>query len=53
MKVQILIDNPNSWIIPYAKKLISKIEKQIDSKVNLVYSHDQVDSGDILIFIIL
>ena len=51
MKVQILIDNPNSWIIPYAKKLISKIEKQIDSKVNLVYSHDQVDSGDILILL--
>lgn len=51
MKVQILIDNPNSWIIPYAKKLISKIEKQINSKVNLVYSHDQVDSGDILILL--
>jgi methionyl-tRNA formyltransferase len=51
MKVQILIDNPNSWIIPYAKKLISKIEKKIDSKVNLIFSHENVLSGDILILL--
>ena len=32
MKVQILIDNPNSWIIPFAKNIISKIEIKINSK---------------------
>ena len=48
MKIQILIDNPNSWIIPYAKKLIQQIKEKITSDVKLIHSHKEVISGDIL-----
>ena len=48
MKIQILIDNPNSWIIPYAKNLISKINEIKNCSVKLVFFHNDVISGDIL-----
>lgn len=48
MKIQILIDNPNSWIVPYAKNLVTEIKKKIHSEVKIIYSHKDVVSGDIL-----
>lgn len=48
MKIQILIDNRNSWIIPYAKKLVIYIKEKITSDIKIIYSHEEVVSGDIL-----
>lgn len=42
-----LIDNVNSWIIPYAKELV----EGLDSKghvAKLIHQHREVESGDIL-----
>lgn len=47
MKVQILVDNKNSWYIPFAKKLEKKLSETIDS-VNLIHEHDEVVEGDVL-----
>jgi methionyl-tRNA formyltransferase len=47
MKIQILIDNPNSWVIPYAEKLVSLL-KEMGHNVFLIYKHSDVVSGDIL-----
>lgn len=47
MKVQFLIDNPNSWIIPYAEDLVVKIV-QLDHDAALINRHDEVVQGDIL-----
>ena len=50
MKVQLLIDNPNSWIIPYSitfKQLM--FEKGIN--ITIIYNHDSVEEGDVLIML--
>ena len=47
MKIQILIDNPNSWMINYAEDFVKSISK-ISSDVKLIYSHKDVLKGDIL-----
>jgi methionyl-tRNA formyltransferase len=47
LKIQVLIDNVNSWIIPYAKELV----EGLDSKghvAKLIHQHREVESGDIL-----
>lgn len=47
MKIQILIDNPDSWIIPFAKRWVKKQTiNGIDC--SLVYEEDSVSRGDIL-----
>jgi len=51
MLIQILIDNYNSWIIPYAKKLIAKIERNHKFDVILVHRHKDVIKGEILILL--
>ena len=48
MLVQLLVDNSNSWIIPYAIKLKEKIIKQFSFSVNLIYKHEDVINGDVL-----
>tara|TARA_B110000027_G_C16077093_1_gene281856 strand:+ start:281 stop:916 length:636 start_codon:yes stop_codon:yes gene_type:complete len=48
MKIQILVDNPNSWIIPHLKNLISSIKQKKNCHVKLFHSHEDVESGDIL-----
>jgi methionyl-tRNA formyltransferase len=45
MKITILTDNPNSWIIPYVEKLKNILNKH---EVNHVFSHNNINSGDIL-----
>lgn len=47
MKVQVLVDNPNSWIIPYAKKLVNSLEV-LGHESNLIYNHAEIGKGDIL-----
>ena len=47
INVQILVDNPNSWIIPYAKILVDKI-KNMGHKCFLLFKHNEVKKGDIL-----
>lgn len=47
MKVQILVDNLNSWMIPYAKKLTYKL-RELNIKVQLLHNHEDIEHGDIL-----
>jgi len=46
MKIQILVDNPLSWILPYAKELNSKLSSA--HEVKLIHRHDDVEKGDVL-----
>lgn len=46
MKIQILVDNPKSWIVPYAKDLVDELSDLHDCK--LIFNHDEVEKGDIL-----
>lgn len=48
MLVQILVDNPNSWIVPYAKKLVTLIEKEVQFNSVLIFEHESVIKGEIL-----
>jgi methionyl-tRNA formyltransferase len=48
MKVQILIDNTNSWILPYSKDLVSNIYEEFGIKVSLLFKHEDVENGDLL-----
>ena len=48
MLIQILVDNPNSWIVPYAIKLKELLIKQFNFSVSLIYKHEDVIKGDVL-----
>jgi methionyl-tRNA formyltransferase len=48
MLVQLLVDNPNSWIIPFTIKLKEKIEKQFSFSVSIISNHEDVIEGDFL-----
>lgn len=50
MKVQVLCDNPNSWIIPYAKELVGDIAALGHSSV-LLHNGEEVTEGDVLIML--
>lgn len=47
LRIQILIDNPDSWIMPYASELISKLTKD-GHIVKIIHKHADVSEGDIL-----
>jgi methionyl-tRNA formyltransferase len=47
MFIQILVDNPNSWIIPYAHELKNKLIT-FKHNVKLIHLHNEVRTGDIL-----
>lgn len=47
MKVQILVDNPNSWIIPYADELVELLKGR-DIESSLHHTAEEITSGDIL-----
>ncbi|MFL0162053.1 formyltransferase family protein [Aquirufa salirivi] len=47
MKIQILVDNPNSWIIPYAERLLDTCKSNGFNAI-LLFNHDEVEEGDIL-----
>lgn len=42
--VSILIDNPNSWIVPFGKVLLEKV-KSMDFDVTLVHSQEDIPNG--------
>ena len=48
MLVQLLVDNPNSWIIPYVIKLKEEIIKKFNFPVKLIYKHEDVIKGEVL-----
>ena len=48
MKVQILVDNRNSWIIPFAKEITQEITDRYNTKANLIHEHQDVEEGDVL-----
>lgn len=48
MLIQILVDNPDSWIVPYVYKLKTIIKKKFNYQVYLVNNHTDVKKGDIL-----
>lgn len=48
MLVQILVDNPNSWILEYAKQLSESVASKFGFETRLLSDHDEVVSGDIL-----
>lgn len=50
MLIQILVDNPKSWVIPYAQELMSILAKKT-FEVKLIHSHNEIAKGDILILL--
>lgn len=48
MLVQILVDNPHSWIIPYAKELVNAINLRYKHQATLINNENEVVEGDIL-----
>lgn len=49
MLIQILCDNPSSWIIPFALKLKSILAKE--HEVVFTYNHDDIIAGDVLMLL--
>jgi methionyl-tRNA formyltransferase len=49
MLIQILCDNPNSWIISYALQLKSILEQQ--HEVVFTHNHDDIVEGDVLMLL--
>ncbi|MEZ5692073.1 MAG: formyltransferase family protein [Rickettsiales bacterium] len=50
MKVQLLVDNPNSWMLPYAQNINDELNKS-NINCSLILSNDKVEQGDILILL--
>lgn len=50
LKIIILVDNPKSWILPYAKSLLSTIKSR-GHKAVLVYEAEKIEKGDIAFFL--
>lgn len=48
MLIQILVDNPDSWIIPYAKALTNRISLELNLKTKFTTVHKQIVKGDVL-----
>lgn len=47
MKIQILVDNKASWIVPYAEQLRSKLI-ELNHETRLIFCHEEVWEGDVL-----
>lgn len=47
MFIQILVDNPSSWIVPFAKELKQQLIK-LSHEVTLVHNAKDIKKGDIL-----
>ena len=50
MKIQILVDNKNSWYVPFAFILKEKLKEKVDF-VSVIFEHSKVEKGDILCLI--
>ena len=51
MLIQILIDNPNSWVLPKAKILVKKIKLIFNYDTIIIHNHKDVKEGEILIML--
>ena len=49
MKITILTNNPNSWILPYVEDL--KKELATEHKIHHVFSTKEITSGDIMLIL--
>ena len=49
-KVQILIDNKNSWILPYANDYSKRLNKK-GYKSKIIHSHEKVENGDFIVLL--
>lgn len=47
MKIQLLVDNKASWIVPYAEQLCSRL-MEMKHEARLIFLHEEVLEGDIL-----
>jgi methionyl-tRNA formyltransferase len=47
MNVQILVDNPSSWIVPYAKSLCQILEEK-KFQVEIIHTHADLKNGDVV-----
>lgn len=47
MKIQLLVDNEASWMVPYAEELCSSLI-EMKHEARLIFLHDEVLEGDIL-----
>lgn len=51
MKVQILVDNPKSWIVPYARKLEKILVNKLHLDACFLDKHEEVTKGDVLVLL--
>jgi len=50
MKITIVCDNPNSWIIPYVNEIV-KVLSSLGHNIFFIYSHNKVKSGDLAFYL--
>lgn len=48
MRITILTDNPNSWILPFVEQLKVKLNSYI---VHHVFSHNEIKEGDLMLIL--
>jgi len=49
MKITILVDNPDSWSLPYVEQLIAQLRPA--HSVSLVHKQQEIEPGDVAIFL--
>lgn len=50
MKVQILVDNPGSWMVPHAAELCAQVTA-LGHDARLLHEPDEVEAGDVLVLL--
>lgn len=49
MKITIIVDNPNSWMIKYAEEFVKELNEKY--QCNLINNHEEIQKGDIAFFL--
>lgn len=49
MQITILVDNPKSWFIPYAQKIVKQLEK--NHQIRLLHDYKEIKEGDCAFFL--
>ena len=50
MIIQFLIDNPNSWMVPFCKDYVASLNME-NEQATLLFKASAVQSGDILVLL--
>src|SRR6185503_17183140 len=50
MIITIVVDNPRSWILPSAKKLLTTL-RSMKHRARLVHTHTAIPRGDLAVFL--